>query len=67
MTEPTSSLDRVKQRVKRRIPNAGAQLSAMWGWRIVDYTDPYNPVALNRGCKTEIAAWRSLDRRGVVL
>jgi len=53
-------------RVRRRIPNAGAELSAMWGWRIMDYTDQQNPAPLNRGCKTELAAWRSLDRRGVV-
>ena len=55
-----------KARVKRRMPNTGAELSAMHGWRIVDYTDQYNPVALNRGCKSEAAAWRSVDRRGVV-
>ena len=55
-----------KDRVKRRMPNTGAELSSMWGWRILDYTDKRNPVALNRGCKTEAAAWRSVDRRGVV-
>ena len=59
-------LETIKARVKRRMPNAGAELSAMWGWRIMDYTDHRNPVPLNRGCKTELAAWRSLDRRGVV-
>lgn len=59
----------VMPRVKRRMPkrNLGAELSAMWGWRIMDYTDPYNPVPLNRGCKTEFAAWKSIDRRGVML
>ena len=56
----------VMDRVRRRMPNTGAELSAMWGWRIMDYTDQRNPVALNRGCKSELAAWRSLDRRGVV-
>jgi len=62
-------IDTVKDRVKRRMPKRllGAELSAMWGWRIMDYTDQYNPVPMNRGCKTEDAAWKSLDRRGVVL
>lgn len=55
-----------KERVKRRIPNAGAALSAMRGWQIMDYTDQRNPAPLNRGCKTEAEAWRSVDRRGVV-
>jgi len=61
--------DVVAARVKNRMPNRvlGAELSSMWGWRIMDYTDQYNPVALNRGCKTEAAAWKSLDRRGVIL
>jgi hypothetical protein len=56
----------VMDRVRRRMPNVGAELSAMHGWRIVDYTDQHNPVALNRGCKTELGAWQSVDRRGVV-
>ena len=59
-------LPTAKMRVQRRIPSAGAELSAMHGWRIVDYRDHNNPVALNRGCKTEAAAWRSVDQRGVV-
>ena len=54
-----------KDRVKRRIQNAGAELSAMWGWRIMDYSDQYNAVPLNRGAKTEAAAWKSVaNRRG---
>lgn len=57
-------MDRVRRRMPKRL--LGAELSAMRGWRIMDYTDQQNPVALNRGCKTEAEAWRSLDRRGVV-
>ena len=54
-----------KERVLKRHPAAGAQLSAMHGWRIVDYTRPETHVYLNRGCKTEAAAWRSVAyRRG---
>ena len=67
MSDAHRSLDTAKARVKRRIPNAGAELSAMWGWRIMDYTNQQFPVPLNRGCKTEAAAWRSLDRRRVVV
>lgn len=52
-----------KQRVKKRIPNAGAELSAMHNWRIMDYTDQKNPVPLNKGAKTEGAAWRSVANR----
>jgi hypothetical protein len=56
----------VMDRVRRRMPNAGAELSATHGWRIMDYTDQYRPVPLNRGCKTELGAWQSVARRGVV-
>ena len=58
-----SCTETVKARVRRRFPNAGAELSAMWGWRIMDYTDQYSPVPLNRGCKSEAEAWRSVARR----
>ena len=55
-----------QERVKKAYPNAGIELSAMHGFRVVDYTDQYNPRALNRGCKTEAAAWRSVaDRHGL--
>lgn len=54
-----------QESVKRWYPNTGAQLSAAHGWRILDYTDQKNPTILNRGTKTEAAAWRSVaSRRG---
>lgn len=57
------TLNAAQTRVKRRYPNAGAELSAMWGWRIMDYTDQYSPKPLNKGTKTEAAAWRSVAQR----
>ena len=60
-----SCTETAKERVTCRFPCAGAELSAMHGWRIMDYADPYDPIPLNRGCKTEAAAWRSVaNRRG---
>lgn len=62
----TDEQPNAKDRVKRRHPCAGAELSAMHGWRIADYEySQHNPTYLNRGTKTEAAAWRSVaNRRG---
>ena len=54
-----------KERVLKKIPRAGAMLSAMWGWIIMDYTDDDDPVAISsrKGKKTEALAWQDAARR----
>ena len=51
-----------KEYVRRKHPNAGAQLSAMHGWQIMDYTDPYDPRFLGRCRRSESGAWRNAAR-----
>jgi len=65
VTLPTTPRSRLtpKARVKAKHKWAGAELSAMRGFRIMDYTDPYNPKPLSGGRKTEAAAWRDAARK----
>jgi len=49
--------------VRRRYPNAGAQLSAMHGWQIMDYTDQYSPVLLGGAKRSEADAWANTARK----
>ena len=52
-----------KQQVLKRYPNAGCQLSAMWGWQIIDYgEDGYGTVMLGRARRSESAAWAAAAR-----
>lgn len=54
-----------KQRVLRKYPRAGLELSAMYGWRVMDYTNPEDrsSPALSVGRKTEAAAWADAARK----
>jgi len=49
--------------VRRRYPNSGAQLSATWGWQIMDYTDQHNPILLGRASRSESDAWVSASKK----
>ena len=51
-----------KERVLRMYPQAWAEWSEMYGWRIVNH-GVIPQVPLNRGCKSEAAAWRSIAAR----
>lgn len=53
----------VEQLVRKAYPNAGCELSAMRGFRVMDYTNQQYPEPLGNGCKTERAAWISAARR----
>lgn len=52
-----------KDFVRRRHPNSGAQLSAMWGWQIMDYSDQHQPVVLGRATRSESDAWANTARK----
>ena len=53
-----------KQRVRQRYRNAGAQLSAMHGWQIVDYgKDGTGTTVLGSSGKNETMAWSNADAR----
>lgn len=53
-----------KEFVRRRYTNAGAQLSAMYGWQIVDYgKDGRGDNVLGRAKRSESDAWGNADKR----
>lgn len=52
-----------KQRVQRRYHCAGASLSAMHGWQIMDYYSQLNPTKLASSHRSEAAAWSAAARR----
>jgi hypothetical protein len=52
-----------KEYVRRKHPNSGAQLSAMHGWQIMDYTDQHSPVLLGKARRSESDAWGNASRR----
>ena len=53
-----------KEFVRRRYPHSGAQLSAMWGWQIIDYgKDGRGDAVLGRAQRSESDAWCSADKR----
>lgn len=53
-----------KELVRRHYPHSGAQLSAMWGWQIVDYgEDGRGDTVLGRARRSESDAWCSADKR----
>mgnify|MGYP001582183105 CR=1 FL=1 len=51
-----------KRKVTKAFPQAGAELSAMFGWRILDYSDPLLPPPLSRPRKSEDEAWADAAR-----
>ena len=51
-----------KEHVRRKYKNAGAQLSAMYGWQIMDYTDQHSPTLLGRATRSESDAWANASR-----
>ena len=52
-----------KEFVRKKRKNAGAQLSAMHGWQIMDYTDQYSPVLLGQAMRSESDAWQNAARK----
>jgi hypothetical protein len=56
--------ERLKKFVQRKYPYAGAQLSAMHGWQIVDYgEDGYGTTVIGRSGKNELMAWSNAAAR----
>ena len=52
------------QQVRRRYRHAGAQLSAMHGWQIVNYgKDGRGTDVLARSSRSEADAWRNAARK----
>ena len=49
--------------VRAKYPNAGAQLSSMWGWQIMDYENQHTPVLLGRAKRSEADAWANAARK----
>lgn len=54
-----------RERVLKKFPRAGVELSAMRGFRVMNYENPEErcPPPLGGGCKTEAAAWTAAARR----
>lgn len=51
-----------KEYVRRKRPNAGCELSAMHGWRIMDYTDQQYPKLIAKAIRSEADAWGNAAR-----
>lgn len=52
-----------KQRVLKKRPCAGAQLSAMHGWQIADYAwGQHDPQIIARSSHSEARAWANAAR-----
>lgn len=52
-----------KQYVRAKRPNSGAQLSAMHGWQIMDYTNQHDPEMIAKAKRSESDAWGNAARK----
>ena len=61
----TRAKERAEAKVRRKYPMAGVELSAMHGFRVMDYVNPEDrcPPVLGPGARTEAEAWRKAARR----